>query len=317
MGVLLTFVGLAIAAIILSPVILSSRDLFGWAAAPTGLGLTHRWPILVILSLDAAAIACVLMSILCTWRGERPGLFGILIWVFAGTSAFANWRHALTPGSPRDAIWFFPLMSLLGPGILDVVLSRIRRWLRDDDHAAGGSDATRMRAGVSWQRWVPGLGSFTDTFGIYRTRLLVPGLRSFAEAVIEYQRLCPDGSVRVARALRRRNLARAEAETLNALHPPQVDGWPVDVMRRIPVHIDAYRRWQGAWADLQESPPQDQDGAENTTGLRAMKSIARRHAMSIRQLQFVRRAGKLGLLDSPIPPAVRFAQLSRSLSDSR
>jgi hypothetical protein len=312
MRALLTVVALAVATIILSPVILSSRDLFGWAAAPTGLGLNNHWPVLVILSLDAAAIVCVLMSVLCTWRGERPGLFGILIWVFAGTSAFANWRHALTPGSPNDAIWFFPLMSLIGPGILETVLHRIRRWLRDDHTSGSGSD--RTETGLRWQRWIPGLGSFTATFGAYRTRLLVPGLHTLTDAIHEYQRLCPDGSIRVAKALRLRNLALAEARTLAALQPPIPPGdtrWPVDLMRRIPVHIDAYQRWQAAWTDLQDADHQTQntDGAQRQHP-RTLQTIAERHAMSTRQMQFVRRAGEHGLLDSPIPPAVRLAQLN-------
>jgi hypothetical protein len=311
MGVLLTIVGLAVAAILLSPVALSSRDLLGWAGAPTGLGLNGRWPFLVILSLDAAAIVCVLMSILCTWRGERPGLFAILIWVFASTSAFANWRHALVPGAPHDAIWFFPLMSLIGPGILDVVLHRIRRWLHDDHTTRADGDSM---AGLRWQRWIPGPGSFTDTFGAYRTGLLIPGL-SFAEAVSEYQHLCPDGSVRVAKALRRRNLALAQARALAALHPsaaPDQRGWPVDLMRRIPVHTGAYRRWQAAWTDLQGADQHAQASGDTQAQHppRRMRAIAARHEMSTRQLQFVRRAGELGLLSSPIPPAVRLAQLS-------
>jgi hypothetical protein len=101
MGILLALVAAGVGVIMLAPVALSSRDLLDWAAAPTGLHLPGRWPALVILALDAPAIACVLMSVLCTWRGERPGLFGLLIWAFAAGSAFANWRHASAPGSPH------------------------------------------------------------------------------------------------------------------------------------------------------------------------------------------------------------------------
>jgi hypothetical protein len=68
-------------------------------------------------------------------------------------------------------------------------------------------------------------------------------------------------------------------------------------MRRIPVNSDAYQRWQNLWADLRG------DGADQET-------LAQRHQVSIRHLQFVRAAGDAGLLDSPVPPAHRVAELT-------
>jgi hypothetical protein len=317
MAVLLGLVALAVAAILLAPVALSSRDLLDWAAAPSGLGLPGTWPVLVILSLDAAAIACVLMSVLCTWRGEKPGIFGFLVWMFAITSAFANWRHGLAPAAPPDRFWFIPLMSMTGPGVLEVVLHRTREWLAHDQttaHATGQATgpitaaipAGQLGTGASWQRWIPGLGSFTDTLGAYRTRLLTPGIGSFTDAVTAYRQLCPDGSVRVAAALRRRHLADAQASLHDILTAPALvqkaqvrSQLPVDLMKRIPVQDRAFGRWITAWADLR--------GQDDLTG-KQIQAVADRHGFSTRQIGFIRRAGEAGLLESTTPPAVRLAQ---------
>ena len=76
-----------------------------------------------------------------------------------------------------------------------------------------------------------------------------------------------------------------------------VDDWPVDLLRRIPVKPERYRRWQATWSDLRNS---DADPAQ----------IAARHGYDRRTIQFIRRAGQAGLLTSPVPPAVRLAELT-------
>jgi hypothetical protein len=189
------------------------------------------------------------------------------------------------------------------------------------------------RRGAVWQRWVPGLGSFSDTFGAYRTRLLTPGIGSFEQAVTAYRQLCPDGSVRVAAALRRRHLAEAQASLHDLLHPPAVAAkatgkaggkkvggnpggstgrrtgqLPVDLMKRIPVQDEAFGRWITAWGDLRGRD--DLDGAQ-------IQQIADRHGFSTRQIGFIRRAGEAGLLDSTTPPAVRLAQAAHAHSTDR
>jgi hypothetical protein len=84
--------------------------------------------------------------------------------------------------------------------------------------------------------------------------------------------------------------------------PPQANPaeLPVDLMRRIPVQAEAYQRWLSAWGELRDSP-----GGE-------LKPVAERHRFSVRQLEFIRRAGEAGLLDSPIPPAVRLTTLTQA-----
>ncbi|GIJ34981.1 DUF2637 domain-containing protein [Micromonospora sediminimaris] len=74
------------------------------------------------------------------------------------------------------------------------------------------------------------------------------------------------------------------------------DDWPVTLMRRIPVNPEPYQRWQAVWADLK---------AGNTD----LKDLARRHHFDVRSVQAIRRAGQLGILDHPDPPARRLAAL--------
>ena len=70
-------------------------------------------------------------------------------------------------------------------------------------------------------------------------------------------------------------------------------------MRRIPVDPAAYQRWLQVWADLRD-----------VTDTLDLADIAKRHGFSRRQIQWVRRAGQAGLLNSPTPPAVRMAELA-------
>ncbi|MEV0734080.1 DUF2637 domain-containing protein [Polymorphospora sp. NPDC050346] len=289
-GVLLTVVAILLTVVILAPIALSSQDLIAWAGAPTGLNLPRPWPWLVFVALDAAAGVCVLLTVYCAWRGEPAGIFGLLVWCFAFGSAFANWRYATAPGAAPDAWWFFPAMSLAGPVLLEAVLGRFRRWFQRDSGRRG-----RRLPTFGWRRWTPGLGAVRDTYGAYRTALLL-GIETVDEAIVAYHRLCPDGSLRVAAALRHRDATHQQPA--GAL-PPDAEGdndkppyVSVDLMRRIPVDPDAYQRWRDIWADLRGDEPD-------------LADIASRYSCSRRQIEFVRRAGQAGLLESPIPTALR------------
>lgn len=293
MGILLAVVGVLLAVVICTPIALSSQDLIDWAAAPTGLGLPHPWPVLVFVALDAAAGVCVLLTVYCAWRGEPAGVFGVLVWCFAFGSAFANYRHSTAPDAAPDAVWFFPAMSVAGPALLEAVLGRFRRWLQRDTGRRG-----RQLPAFGWRRWTPGLGALRDTYGAYRTALLL-GIDTVDAAIAAYHQLCPSGSLRVAAALRARHAAHTVARladpTLSAV--AQTTALPVDIMRRIPVDPTAYQRWLQVWADLRD-------------GTADLAEVAKRHGFSKRQIQFVRRAGQAGLLNSTTPPAVRMVELA-------
>lgn len=326
---LLGLVTVLLAVVITTPVALSSQDLIDWAGSPSGLNLPGPWPALVFVSLDAAAAACVLLTVYCSWRGERPGVFGLLVWCFALGSAFANWRHGTAPGAAPDAVWFFPAMSLAGPALLEAVLARFRRWAQRDRGRRGKPAPT-----YGWRRWTPGLGSLRDTYGAYRTAVLC-GIDTVEESIIAYHALCPDGSLRVAAALRGRDnhtsLAPARCQRRPpALTPPAptpasaamtdpgrdadvqardplavpralrgsnggliAHDLPEALMRRIPVRPEAYQRWRTVWEELRC------DGGADP------RAIADRHHLSVRQVEFIRRAGNAHLLESTIPPALR------------
>jgi hypothetical protein len=202
-GVLLALVALLLTVVVAAPIALSSGDLVRWAAAPTGLGLTDWWPWLVFLALDAAAGVCVLLAVYCAFTGQSACIFKILVWVFAGASALANYRHNIVPGSPTDGWWFFPASSVLGPGLLEAVTWFVRRQVeRRRGVRAGG----RPKFGLG--RWLPIIGSPRDTYGSYRTAQIL-GIATVVEAVTTYHQLCPDGSLRVVRAIRARDVAVA------------------------------------------------------------------------------------------------------------
>lgn len=150
-------VSVALALVIMAPVLLSSQDLYTWGR--TGLGLSPGWAWLVPVALDCAAMVCIGMTIVAAWRRERPGVFELLVWVFAGSSAYAQYRNGMTPAvlaAAPDAHLAFPAFALLGPVLLHVVLSRLRRWARADS----GEQLTGA-AGFG-ARWLPGV-AFGET----------------------------------------------------------------------------------------------------------------------------------------------------------
>ncbi|MFI5801025.1 DUF2637 domain-containing protein [Streptomyces sp. NPDC051677] len=125
--ILATVIGIALSIVVVSPVALSSQDLVRWAKSENGLGLNGVWPYVVFVALDCAAALCISLTVYAAWRGESGGAPHILVWVFAGASAFANYRHSLNVQA-KDAVWFFPGMSIAGATLLEVVIRRIRRW---------------------------------------------------------------------------------------------------------------------------------------------------------------------------------------------
>lgn len=202
LGVLLTVAAVLLTVVIVSPILLSSGELLGWAE--TGLGLEGAWRWLVPIALDCAAIACVLLAVYRAFLGQGAGVFGILVWVFAGFSSFANYRHGLEPGAPADRWWFFPVISLLGPALLEAVMHFIRRLIQT---RAGARSGTLPKFGL--MRWLPLVGAPRDTYGARRAAQIL-GIATVDEAVATYHALCPDGSLRVVRAIRARDVAAAK-----------------------------------------------------------------------------------------------------------
>jgi hypothetical protein len=193
--VLLGLAGGALSLVVAAPVALSSGDLVRWASSPVGLGLPIGWAWLVFVALDAAAATCVLMVVISAARGERGGAFAWLVWVLAGGSALANWRHGQTTPARDDAV-FFAAMSLAGPLLLEVTLARLRRWSRQE---RGAEARPRPRFGAAW---LPGV-SMRATLRAWQASIR-HGLTTTADATAHVRqvdalaRLSPQDQVRYA-----------------------------------------------------------------------------------------------------------------------
>ncbi|ROO60342.1 hypothetical protein EDC02_2204 [Micromonospora sp. Llam0] len=75
---------------------------------------------------------------------------------------------------------------------------------------------------------------------------------------------------------------------------------PADVLRRVPQDQASYDRWRQLWTELKANP--DLELAE----------FAQRHHISLRQVQWIRRTGASGLLDSPLTLIDRIALMATS-----
>ena len=143
-----------------APLIISGQDLYHWAESTNGLNLPTGFALLIPVVFDIAAASCIGMNIVgAVWRSERAGIFGLMTWVFAGTSAFAQYRSgmaSLKDGVALDAYWAFPLIAILGPTLLHLVLNKIRKWAKED-----AGIIKRGAAGFG-TRWIPGV-AFKET----------------------------------------------------------------------------------------------------------------------------------------------------------
>lgn len=194
--VLIITTGVLLAGLIIAPLSLSGQDIMDWAR--TGLALSGWWPWVVFYALDATAIISVLICVYSAWTGQRAGLFQLTVWAIAILSAYAQHQHGkrIAETAP-DASWFFPLMALLSPFMLELVLARLRAVQR---HRAGQTAQQMPKFGF-W-RWIPGIGSLTETYGAWRCARLL-NLSEYNQAVQAYRQLCPSGGVRLLAAIRK------------------------------------------------------------------------------------------------------------------
>ena len=135
---IMVIVAVVLGFVVLAPLIISGQDLYHWAQSRTGLDLQNTlFALLIPVVFDLAATSCIGMTIIgSVWRKERSGLFGLLVWVFAASSAFAQYRNGAAlakMGIALDARWAFPLIALLGPLLLEATLNKLRKWARQDD----------------------------------------------------------------------------------------------------------------------------------------------------------------------------------------
>lgn len=213
MAALLVVITIALTVVISAPFALSSQDLVRWATSPDGLGLAVGWGVFVFVALDLAAASLVMLTVYSAWRGESAGIFGLLVWVFAAGSAWANYRHGLTTPAPDDAI-FFAAMSLAGPLLLEVTTRRTRRWARA---SAGRYEHPLPHFRLA--RWLPGV-AFRETVRALKLAI-TEGYSRPEEAV---------AAARIWRAVRRRDVPE---KTPVGITPEQILAW-ADLLRSLP-----------------------------------------------------------------------------------
>jgi hypothetical protein len=194
-------VAIALGVVVLAPIVLSAQDLFSWARAPRGLDLPPWFAGLVPLALDVAAAACIGMTVLAAaWKRERPGIFGLLVWVFALVSAYAQYTHGIAErdaGRAQDAWWAMPAFAVLGPLLLEVTLNRVRRWARQDageQHTGAAGFGSRWLPGVAFREtlaaWAvsrrEGIGTWQAAVQFVRDKALLAGLPAVEAAHYAY-----------------------------------------------------------------------------------------------------------------------------------
>lgn len=204
----------ALSAVVALPPALNAENIVGWANTPDGLGLPIVWAWIAFGGLDLIAFVCVLETLIQSQRGRKAGAFALLVWAFAGASAYAGYRHGTLPGSGRDVKWFFPFMALAGPLLLHLILKRNRVDKQVDE---GKRLQYAPASAYGWKRWLPVTGAFMETYCAWRLGHL-EGITKPAVAVDRYRALRPYAGrtgLRVLRALR----ADAERRRANAAAP--------------------------------------------------------------------------------------------------
>lgn len=201
--VLIAIVVILLIGLIAAPVSLSAQDIVNWARQ--SLGLKSAWPWVAVYALDATAIISVLVCVYFAWKGRRAVLFQFAVWTVASISALGQYKHGtrIIETAP-DAWWFFPAMALLGPIMLEMVMAKLRELQREK----AGQVAEQMPK-FGLLRWIPGIGSFVETYGAWRVARLM-NLKTYDQSVHMYRQLCPDGGMRVLKSVRAHQENRTE-----------------------------------------------------------------------------------------------------------
>jgi hypothetical protein len=140
------------------------------------LGLSGGWEYLVPFGLDGAAMFCSVLAVREASHGDAALGSRLLVWLFAGASAWFNWVHAPRGGGHAGAPQFFAGMSLSAAVLFDRALKQTRRAaLREQGLVPRPLPQIRI---VRWLR------APRETYGAW-SLMLLEGVRSLDEAVEE------------------------------------------------------------------------------------------------------------------------------------
>ncbi|MFI9160672.1 DUF2637 domain-containing protein [Kitasatospora aureofaciens] len=183
---------------------LSFHGLVGFGVQ--NLGLSGGWEYLVPFGLDGAAMFCSVLAVREASHGDAALGSRLLVWLFAGASAWFNWVHAPRGFGHAGAPQFFSGMSLSAAVLFDRALKQTRRAaLREQGLVPRPLPQIRI---VRWLR------APRETYAAW-SLMLLEGVRSLDEAVDEVR----DEKRERALEKERRKLAgrreRAEIRAIN------------------------------------------------------------------------------------------------------
>lgn len=197
---ILLFVSAAVAAA------LSFHGLVGFGR--NNLGLTGGWEYLVPFGLDGAAMFCSVLAVREANQGEAALSSRVLVWTFAGTSAWFNWVHAPAGPANAGAPQFFAGMSLAAAVLFDRALKQTRRAaLREKRLVAKPLPHIRMA------RWLRAPRETFDSWSL----MLLEDVRSLDEAVEQVRTDKQTKTAAKARARMLRRHQRAKSKTPEAV----------------------------------------------------------------------------------------------------
>ncbi|MFI9326489.1 DUF2637 domain-containing protein [Kitasatospora sp. NPDC052868] len=183
---------------------LSFHGLVGFGVQ--NLNLSGGWEYLVPFGLDGAAMFCSVLAVREASHGDAALGSRLLVWLFAGASAWFNWVHAPRGFGHAGAPQFFAGMSLSAAVLFDRALKQTRRAaLREQGLVPRPLPQIRI---VRWMR------APRETYAAW-SLMLLEGVRSLDEAVDEVR---DDKREKLADRERRKLAGRRERAEIRAIN---------------------------------------------------------------------------------------------------
>ncbi|MFF4383137.1 DUF2637 domain-containing protein [Kitasatospora sp. NPDC001547] len=186
---------------------LSFHGLVGFGVQ--NLGLSGGWEYLVPFGLDGAAMFCSVLAVREASHGDAAFGSRLLVWLFAGASAWFNWVHAPRGLTHAGAPQFFSGMSISAAILFDRALKQTRRAaLREQGLVPRPLPQIRV---VRWLR------APRETYAAW-SLMLLEGVRSLDEAVEEVREEKRERAVEKQRRKLAGRRERAEIRAINRSH---------------------------------------------------------------------------------------------------
>ncbi|MET8700203.1 DUF2637 domain-containing protein [Kitasatospora sp. NPDC004723] len=183
---------------------LSFHGLVGFGVQ--NLNLSGGWEYLVPFGLDGAAMFCSVLAVREASHGDAALGSRLLVWLFAGASAWFNWVHAPRGFGHAGAPQFFAGMSLSAAVLFDRALKQTRRAaLREQGLVPRPLPQIRI---VRWLR------APRETYAAW-SLMLLENVRSLDEAVEDVRN---DKRERIREKERRRLAGRRERAEIRAIN---------------------------------------------------------------------------------------------------